>query len=585
MIATRKSWRLLPHDASAVERLAQALRLSPVVAQLLLNRGLAEPETARRFLEAPLKGLHSPERLPGLSQAADRVYAAVRDKRRICVYGDYDVDGLTGTAILWQLLQRLGTPVEFYVPNRLEEGYGLNLEAIGQLARSRVSLIVTVDCGIASTREAEEARRLGVELVITDHHQPKETLPQADAIVHPSLPGAEYPFTALSGSGVAFKLAWALCQRDSGGEKVAAHWREYLLDGVVLAALGMVADVVPLHDENRIFVRYGVARLRENPCLGLAVLLEAAGLTGKRDLCATDIAYSVAPRLNAAGRLGCARLVVELLSCASRERAVDLARYLEAQNQKRQQIERRMLAEACERIARDDLDSAPALVLSSPEWHAGVIGIVAGRLVELYARPVLLIACNGDAQIGHGSGRSVPGFGLHEALSACSESLLSHGGHAAAAGFRIPMERVDGFRERFCDYAGKYLPSLPGPSLTLDGELPLELLTPGLVESLNHLEPYGAGNPRPLFLAGPVRVTGQPRRVGRGERHLQFSVRQQDRTFKAIGFNLADRAEELMSAEGHCSLAFTPIFNEWQGYRSIQLEVKDFQAGTKAEIV
>lgn len=581
----RKTWRLLRHDGAAVERLAQALRLSPIVAQLLLNRGLGQPEAARRFLDAPLTGLHPPERLPGLSQAADRLHAAVREHRRVCIYGDYDVDGLTGTAILWQLLQRLGIPVDFYVPHRLQEGYGLNGEALAQIARSGPTLVVTVDCGIASIAEAEEARRLGVELIITDHHEMKETLPRADAIVHPRLPGGDYPFAGLSGAGVAFKLAWALCQRVSGGEKVATQWKEFLLDSVVLAALGMVADVVPLHDENRIFVRYGLARLQKFPCLGLQVLLEAAKLGGKRDLCATDISFFVAPRLNAAGRLGCARLVVELLTCTSRERAVDLARYLEAQNQKRQQIERRILAEACECVVRDGHDRAPALVLSSPEWHAGVIGIVAGRLADQYARPVLLIAGNGHPEVWQGSGRSIPGFCLHEALAACSDSLLSHGGHAAAAGFKISADRIDGFRDRFCDYAGRQLTDVPAPCLTLDAELPLDMITSGLVEALGHLEPYGAGNPRPMFLAGPVRLQGQPRRVGKGERHLQFAVRQQDRTYRAIGFNLADRAEELMSAAGACSLAFTPIFNEWQGYRSVELEVKDFQPGTRAQFV
>ncbi|MBV9125507.1 MAG: single-stranded-DNA-specific exonuclease RecJ [Planctomycetes bacterium] len=574
-----------PHDEAAIERLALGLRVPPIVAHLLLNRGLHRPEVARRFLEAPLTGLHPPELLPGLAQAADRLHAVVRAGRRVCVYGDYDVDGLTGTAILLQTLRLLGTPVDFYVPHRLEEGYGLNLEALSQVARSGASLVITVDCGIASLAEAREARRLGLELIITDHHQPKDSLPEADVVVHPRLPGSSYPFDGLSGSGVAFKLAWALCQRVSGGEKVTPRFRDFLVDSVVLAALGMVADVMPLHDENRIFVRHGLARLARAPSLGLKTLLEAAGLGSKTDLRASDISFSLAPRLNAAGRLGCARLVIDLLTCTSKEKAADLARYLEDQNQKRQFIERRILAEASAMVDRDGLHQAPALVLASPEWHPGVIGIVAGRLVEQYARPVLLIALAGNPPVGQGSGRSVPGFALHEALGACADGLLSHGGHAAAAGFRLPPAHLDGFRERFCAYAGRHFTGGPvAPRLLLDAEIPLGLLTPGLVEALNQLEPYGAGNPRPLFLAGPLQVVGEPRRVGRGERHLQFRVRQQQSTFKAIAFNLAERVEELMSAGGQCCLAFTPSFNDWQGYRSIQLEVRDFQPGPQARL-
>ncbi|HLJ96314.1 MAG TPA: single-stranded-DNA-specific exonuclease RecJ, partial [Gemmataceae bacterium] len=460
MRTVAKRWHLLPYERDGIERLGAALRLPPIVAQLLLNRGLADPQAARRFLDAPLNGLHPPEQLPGIAAAADRLLQAIRDGRRICVYGDYDVDGTTGTSILWQALQLLGATVDFYVPHRLEEGYGLNAEALQQIAAGGASVVVTVDCGIAALAEAEEARRLGLELIITDHHEFKDRLPNASVVAHPRLPGGSYPFGGLSGAGVAFKLAWALCQRFCGGERVTPRFRDFLLDSVALTALGLVADVVPLHDENRIFVRHGLVRLQQAPTPGLKALLDTAGLGGKETLCADDISFKLAPRLNAVGRLGSARLVIELLTTTSPQRAASLARYLEGQNVQRQVFERRILAKARELVGDADRDDLPALVLADAEWHPGIVGIVASRLVDLYARPVLLIALRQDrtesTSIGHGSGRSVPGFPLHEALQACGDHLISHGGHAAAAGFKIQPELIDVFRQRFCAYAAEY---------------------------------------------------------------------------------------------------------------------------------
>jgi single-stranded-DNA-specific exonuclease len=572
-----------------MESLGAALRVSPIVAQLLLNRGIHKPDDARRFLTAPLAGLHRPELLPGASEAADRILSAVRDGRRICVYGDYDVDGTAGTAILWQALHLLGCQADFYVPHRLEEGYGLNCEALQQIAQSGAKVVVTVDCGIASLDEADEARRLGLELIITDHHEFKERLPAADVLVHPRLPGTSYPFTGLSGAGVAFKLAWLLCQRACGSEKVTPRFRDFLLDSVVFAALGLVADVVPLHDENRIFVRHGLARLRQAPPPGLKALLDATQLGEKSQLCADDIGYKLAPRLNAVGRLGSARLVIELLTTTSPQRAVDLARFLEGQNAQRQQIERRILATAREMVGEQDLNGTPALILAHPDWHAGIVGIVASRLVDLYARPVLLIALRqervGGSQIGQGSGRSVPGFALHEALQTCSDHLVSHGGHAAAAGFKIEPERIDAFRERFCEYASRHFAAgVPAPRLVIDTEVPLSALTLGLLRDLDRLEPYGAENRRPLFLAAGLQVEGPPKRVGGGERHLSFRVRQQGRALRAIAFGMGDRLDELMSANGACSLVFTPRLNEWQGFRRVDLEVADLQSGSQARL-
>jgi single-stranded-DNA-specific exonuclease len=579
-----KTWHLLPHERPLIEKLGDILGVTPIVAQLLLNRGLGESDSARRFLDAPYNALHEPTLLPGVTEAADRIHAAITQGRRICVYGDYDVDGLTGTVILWQALQTLGAQATYYVPHRLEEGYGLNAEAVRQIAGSGVSLVVTVDCGISGIEEAEEAKRLGLELIITDHHATKDRLPEAAVLVHPRLPGSNYPFGGLSGSGVAFKLAWALCQKASGATKVTPQLREFLLDSVALAAMGMVADWVPLQDENRIFVRHGLGRLSRTQSPGLCALLERAGLRDKIDLKSSDISFSLAPRLNAAGRLGCARLVVDLLTTSSKSRAVELARFLDSQNQERQQIERRILAEARDMLGGLDLNQTSVVVLASRDWHPGVIGIVAGRLAESWARPVLMIALRDEPAPSLGSGRSVPGFALHEALSACDGELISHGGHAAAAGFKIRSSQVDEFRQRICHHAEQCFVNPPPPRLTIDAEVPLDLLTNGFVEALNRLEPYGAGNPRPMFLAGPLKVVGEPRGVGRGERHIRFRVQQNRIAMQAIGFNLAERASELMSDSGQCCLVFSPTFNDWQGFRSIQLEVIDFEPGAKARL-
>jgi single-stranded-DNA-specific exonuclease len=581
-----KHWRLLPHDAAAIDRLARALRVSPIVAQLLLNREVAEPDDAARFLNCPLSGLYEPELLPGVDIACERLLAAVQEKRRICIYGDYDVDGVSGTAVLLGCLKLLGGQVEFFVPHRLEEGYGLNSEALATLAKSGVQVVVTVDCGIASLAEAEEARRLGLELIVTDHHEPRSALPNAAAVVHPRVPtanGERYPCGILSGAGVAFKLAWALCKRACGNPRVTPAMREFLLDALMLAALGTVADVVPLFDENRIYVRHGLVRLRQKPGIGVQALLRSAKLEAKLNLAAVDIGYTLAPRINAAGRLGTARLAVELLTTASAERAGFLADYLERQNAERQQLERKILQEARELAQRDA--EAAAFVLASPHWHPGLLGIVASRLVDQFARPVLMIALREGKPHGQGSGRSVPGFRLHEALQECTDSLVSHGGHATAAGFRIVPEMIEPFRQRFCDVALRHFGSQPpAHRLVIDAEVPLSALTFGLLQAIELLEPYGAGNPQPLLLADRLQVVGEPRKVGGGERHLSFRVRQNGKDIRAIAFGMADRAGELMSAGGQCCLAFTPRINEWQGYRSIEIEVRDFQPGPTARL-
>ncbi len=584
MARVKKIWHLFPHDEAAIQQLAHGLQLSPIVAQLLLNRGVTTPEEAQRFLQIPMSGLHEPELMPGIPEAARRIYAAVQEKRPICIYGDYDVDGVTGTAILFTLLSLLGANVQFHVPHRVEEGYGLNTNTLQQIADGGISLVVTVDCGIASVKEAEEARKLGLELIITDHHEFKSQLPQADVLVHPRLEEGKYPFESLSGSGVAFKLAWALCKVASGGDKVTPRFREFLLNALVWASFGTVADVMPLLGENRILVKHGLARLQSQPGEGLQALLRSSKLGDKSELTATDIAFILAPRLNAAGRMGSARVALDLLLSKTPQQAEDLARGLEESNQERQKQERRILYEARQMIEQSDHLDKPALVLAHSQWHRGLIGIVAGRLSDTYARPALMIAAAKGEDIAVGSGRSIPGFALHKALQACSSHLLTHGGHAAAAGFKLRATSIQTFRDSFCEVATEHFTDgIPEPHLMIDAEVPLSVLTMGLVQAIARLEPYGAGNPQPVFLADNIQIVGEPRKVG-NDRHLSFRVRQEGQVMRGIAFNMADRLDELMSEGGRCCFVFTPQINEWQGVRSVQLQVRDFQPGGKAQL-
>jgi single-stranded-DNA-specific exonuclease len=590
---TEKVWRLLSSDSAATSRLAAAARIPLVVAQLLLNRQIADPVAARRFLNCPLSGLHPPLTMPGVSEAAERVVRAIGEERKICVYGDYDVDGVTGTAILMQLLEKVGADVRYHTPDRLADGYGLHTQALKVLVQSGVSMVISVDCGVASIAEADEAKKLGLELIITDHHEMKvgldgPMLPDAAVIVHPRLPGGSYPFGDICGAGVALKLAWAIAQRFSGSERVSPELRELLLDAVGLAALGLVADVVPLRDENRIFVKHGLERIRTHPSLGLKALLEHAGVKPDATITAEDVGFKLAPRLNAAGRLGCARMAVDLLTTSSASIAHRVAQFLEGQNSDRQSRERKYTQQAKEAVDLDFANDA-AVVVGSPDWHAGVVGIVASRLVDHYGKPALVIAMpeNRDEDgVATGSGRSIPGFELHKALQACDSLLLGHGGHAAAAGFKVRADHIPAFRDRFNAYVANHYPGgTPAPRLILDAEVPLSAITFSLLKDIDKLEPYGAGNPKPRFLAAGLKVES-PRLMGTGEvrKHMDFRVRQGATVMRCVAWNMADRLEELTSAGSECCLAFTPKINEWNGSRRIELQVNDFKAGKVAPL-
>jgi len=575
-----KRWRIRPHDPDRVSYLERTAGVPAIVAQLLVSRGVTSPDAARTFLEARLTGLRAPDQLPGAAAAAERICQAVRDRRRIVVYGDYDADGMTATALLVRCLTQIGASVGYYVPNRLEEGYGLNDEALGKLAEQGASLIVSVDCGITSVAEAETARRLGLDLVITDHHEMGPTLPAAHQIVHPRLPGTDYPFGELCGAGVALKLAWAICQQASQGPRVSEHLRQALLTAVGLAAIGTVADVVPLLDENRILVRHGLRVLRQQPTVGLAALMKVTGLDSKPELAGEDIGFVLAPRLNAAGRLGQAQLGVELLTTDSHTRAAALAEYIQELNNSRDSLER-SIYQAAKKQAMEQFDPQQdaALVLAQRGWHPGVIGIVAGRLAEKFHRPVVMIALDQlGSRVGSGSARSAGGLNLHQTLSACSQHLLAHGGHAAAAGLRIDEAHIDSFRTEFCEHAACQIAAEDRVAeLHIDAEAPLTQLTLKTAEQIELLAPFGHGNPRPLLCAQGVQLAEPPRRIGKGERHLSCKLTQFGTRLRAVAFHQADWADQLPNLDAPLDVAFRPVINEYLGRRSVELHLVDWR--------
>jgi len=580
-----KRWHIRPLDRVAVAALERSAGVSSVVAALLAARGVTDAAAVKTFLSGTLSDLRAPETLPGAAEAADRILAAVHAGRRIVIYGDYDADGMCATAILVGCLEALGDGssgdrLAWYVPDRVEEGYGLNASALESLAARGTDLVVTVDCGIASVAEAFRARELGLELIITDHHAFAESLPQADAIVHPRLPGASCPFGELCGAGVAFKLAWALATRVSGGRQVKPRLREMLLRSIGLAALGTVADVVPLIDENRLLVRHGLECLRQRGGPGISRLLSLAGIADRSQLGSEDVAFRLAPRLNAAGRMGHAARGIELLTTPDAARAESLADYLHELNAQRETAERGILLAATRQAEeRFDPEADAALVLAERGWQPGVIGIVAGRLAERWHRPVVVIAQDPlGTRPATGSVRSVPGFDVHEALRACRAHLLTCGGHAAAAGLKVRDDRIDAFREAFREEVARRLPdTLRRAEITLDGETTLAALSLDAVEQIERLAPFGQGNRRPVLAASGVTLAEPPRTMGGGGRHLAMHLRQHGTRIRGVAFGGAEWLEHLPVAGQPFHVAFKPKINEYRGRRSAEIEVIDWR--------
>lgn len=547
--------------------------------RVLASRGLTDPEQVEAFLNPSLQGLHDPSLIPDLDRAAERLLAATRDGERIVIYGDYDVDGITATAILFHMLRAIAPDcnLDTYVPHRVEEGYGLNSDAIRSIAADGARVVVSVDCGITAIEPARVAREVGVDLIITDHHNPPETiddLPDAYAVVHPRRPDSAYPFGELPGAGVAYKLAWRLATLHCGTDRVSDDLRQLLIEMLALASLGVIADVVPLVGENRVIARFGLGRVKGSSIPGLRALVEASGLSGDT-IDAQGVGFRIAPRLNAAGRLGHARDAVELLTTATDERAQAIAESLSALNDERRGVEARILTQAVEMIERDGLagDGSRAIVLAHEDWHPGVVGIVCSRLVDRFGRPTILMQRQGD--VCSGSGRSIDGFNLHGALERCSEHLESFGGHDMAAGLRLSTDRLEGFTSSFVEVANEALTVddlVPG--LRVDCDARLEELTVRAIGEIERLAPFGRGNPRVRVRLSSLRVERAPNRFGSKGNHLSIHAGRDGRIMRLVGWRMGHLADRV-AADDRIDVIVTPKISLYGGGASVEPELHD----------
>jgi single-stranded-DNA-specific exonuclease len=563
-------WQAQGCDEEAATRLASALRIEPAVARLLCQRGLDDPDLALRFLNPTLEHLHDPMRLADMRVAVDRITSAIARKERIAIHGDYDVDGVTSTVILRRALELLGADVVHFIPERLRDGYGLQPAAIDRLHADGVSLVVSVDCGIRGADAARRARELGVDLIITDHHEPDAELPPAFAVINPKRHDCQYPDKYLAGVGVALKLVQALCHQAG---------RESWLPGFVkVAAIGTLADVVPLVGENRVIAKIGLDLLSRGPHkIGLRALLEVAGLTGKT-VDSFNVAFMVAPRINAAGRMSTPDIATRLLLAADETMADEvraLALQLDGENVRRQDEEAGIVAAAKKIVLTDpDIGARSILVVAGEGWHRGVIGIVASKLVEAFHRPAIVLSV--EDGLAQGSCRSIQGFDMLGALERCARLLVRFGGHKQAAGLSLEAGRIREFRAAVNDVADETLgPEDLMPRLRIDGDMTFRGITAGVASGVASLAPFGAGNPRPIFAARHVEIVDGPRKLK--ERHLKMSLKQDGRIFRAVAWRAAERHDYLTEHRAALDVAFSLEQNQYNGEVYLELTLADLK--------
>jgi single-stranded-DNA-specific exonuclease len=557
---------------AAAKRLADELGISPSLTQILVRRGVDTYEKARNFFRPSLDTLPDPMVMEGMERAVERITRALAAKEKLLVYGDYDVDGTNGASLLWLFLSRFGADVQYYIPDRLKEGYGISRTGIERAAAAGINLLIAVDCGITAIEQVRYARSLGIDVIICDHHEPGDEIPDAIAVLDPMKRTCRYPFKYLCGCGVAFKVAQALCQTELFQTIYGGDPSSTLTNYLEFLALATVADIVPLVGENRTLVKLGLEIMNNNPSPGIRALIETSGLAPGR-ISAGQIVFVLAPRINAVGRLGDATRAVELLTCDDYNRALGLAQVFEEENRNRRKIDEDTFLEAQQIVENYlNVENDNAIVLHQETWHPGVIGIVASRLVDRYYRPTIMMTTVDG--IAKGSARSIAGFDIYQALKRCEDKLLQFGGHKYAAGLSLEVERLDEFKEAFHTVARELLNEhLLTPQLHIDAEIDLAELTPKFVRVLGQFAPFGPENMRPVFVAREVEVFEQPRIVGKN--HLRFKVRHRNRVLDAIGFNLGGLIERFANGRKTVDIAFSIDESEHAGEVVPQLKIRD----------
>ncbi|MFH2013341.1 MAG: single-stranded-DNA-specific exonuclease RecJ [Pseudomonadota bacterium] len=566
----KKKWWIREPDKETQRILSRELNISPVVAQVLINRGIKEVEKAHQFLFPSLSHLHSPILMKDMEKALERIIRAIYENEKVVVYGDYDVDGITSVAVLVTFLRGLNADVSYYIPDRLSEGYGLNPDALDRIKSLGTSLLITVDCGISDFQEIASAQRDGLDVIVTDHHETPDTLPPAYAILNPKQKGCDFPFKSLAGVGIAFNLIIALRAKlremEFWDNQKVPNLKEYL----DLVALGTIADIVPLTDENRILVKFGLEQLTNSQRPGIIALKEVSGLKNT-DITPGMVGFRLAPRINAAGRLSSGDAGVRLLITEDFKEAKDIADVLDKENTERQQVENRIIEEARGLVENnDELLTGKTIILASPDWHPGVIGIVASRLTEDYYKPTIMISLDGGT--GKGSGRSIEGFHLYEGLKGCAHILEGFGGHKYAAGLTIDEKNIPEFQNIFEKIVRETLSEEDFiPKIHIDAHINLRELTEDFLGELEILSPFGPANPEPTFCSSILSVSSSSI-VGNG--HLKLKVKEGEILYDAIGFNMG---KDIFPLNQGIKAAFTPQINSWNGMRHIQLRLKDIE--------
>ena len=554
-------------DDKKIVEISQSYQLHPIIASILYNRQIRTTQEIQKYFDTDLESLYDPFLFSQMGTAVDRIIKALKDGENILIYGDYDVDGVTAVSVLYDGLFRMGGKVSFFIPNRFVEGYGVSEKGIQKAKARDVSLIITVDCGITALKEVDYAREQGMDVIICDHHEPAGSLPDAVAILDPKVKGCSYPYKELAGCGVAFKLLQAITERLGFNKDFAYQYLD-------LVAVGTAADIVQLLDENRILVKHGLAMLNSNPRPGVFALLENCGLLG-RELSVNTIVFILAPRLNAVGRISSAKKAVHLLTTQSLQQGKNIARILEKENRARKDIDVETFEEA-KALIRDriDLDTKRVIVLAKENWHPGVIGIVASRLMEKFHRPTVLISIQDG--VGKGSARSTPNFDIYSAFQKLDHHLLTYGGHRFAAGLTIEPERIEEFDAAINLLAeGKFEMKDLIPKLDIDAIINFDQFNAGFFSGLKTMAPFGPGNMRPVFATynlltyGPITVVGN--------NHLKLKCKQGDVVIDAIGYNLGSHADEMRKPHRQLNCAYVLDETYWNGQTTIQMRIKDFE--------